>query len=180
MICKRLFSGESGCAIRGPKLSMIAAVDDRMGLASGGRIPWDVAGDRQFFRARTMGQSLIMGRRTFESLGGRVLDGRYCAVLSHGVVPVPEAWPSGTIFVARDLSSALVWCAARSDVVYVAGGGAVYCQAMMLADEIWLSRIGGDYRCDLFFPEIPQDFRRVGTEAHDGFDVEHWERCFSD
>lgn len=173
MICKRLFLSDGREKQSAVRVSMIAAVDSRMGLSLHGRIPWDVPCDRAFFRSRTLGQSVLMGRRTFESLGRRVLDGRYCAVLSHRKVDT-SAWPEGMLYVSPDLEAALEWCASRAAVVYVSGGSEVYRQMMARADELWLSRIDGDFGCDLFFPDIPDCFSLELSEICEGFRLEHW------
>ena len=162
---------ETSAAIR---LSMIAAVDARMGLSREGQIPWDHPSDRRFFREQTMGQCVLLGRRTFESLGNRVLDGRYCAVLSHRTMALPSGWPPGSVYVAPNIEAAISWCAQHGTNLYIAGGASIYAQTLALADELWLSRIEGDYRCDQFFPEIPKCFRIEHAEIRDGFVLEHW------
>ncbi|MBQ9242620.1 MAG: dihydrofolate reductase [Proteobacteria bacterium] len=174
MICKRLFSSDGGEVQSVIRVSMIAAVDSRMGLSAQGRIPWDVPGDRAFFRSRTYGQSVLMGRRTFESLAGRVLEGRWCAVLSHRALEGASRWPAGTLYSSPGLEAALEWCAARADIVYVSGGSEIYRLMMARADELWLSRIEGDFGCDLFFPEIPGCFALELSEPRDGFMLEYW------
>ena len=158
---------------------MIAAVDDNMGIARGGRIPWDVPGDRAFFREITMGCPLLVGRRTFDSWGGKPLPGRPCAVWTHHPENLETMINTGfnePMTVNTRLDVLLTWCKSFGNPVYACGGRQLYEAVFPMATGLILSRIPGDYGCDLLFPDVKPQFVLESTEARDGFNIERYIR----
>ncbi len=132
-------------------VSIICAMAENRVIGRGTVIPWDLPDDRARFRELTWGHPVIMGRRTFESLG-RPLPGRTNIVLSrdHGYRP------EGAV-AAGDLETALS-LAGNGNEVFICGGGEVYRQAMPLAGRIHLTLLHRVFAGNVFFPEIPADF----------------------
>lgn len=159
--------------IEGNRVVLIAAADDRMGLGRDRIIPWDVPADRAFFRRQTGGAAVMMGRITYEGLRDAPGFGwTPCAVLTH---QTGGAAQDGVVFGA-DPETLLAHCRASSQVVYCAGGASVYRAMRPQATDILLSRIGGDWDCDVFFfPIDPSEYRLEKTWAMPGFRLQ-WYR----
>lgn len=131
------------------KISLIVAMDNNRGIGKAGRLPWHLPADLKLFKQITMGHHLIMGRKTWESIG-RPLPGRTMIVLTHQ----PDYQPDGCI-VARSLDEGLdIALRNGEEEVFVIGGAQVFTQALPIADRIYLSRVEGVFEADASFPEI--------------------------
>lgn len=120
----------------------IAAVDDMGGLARRGEIPWQCPADREYFRRLTMGQTVLMGRKTWESIGHPLVERRN-VVASHN-----QALHIAGCEVIADAEQFLN----ITEDVWIIGGAELFREFVGLADEIYLSHIAGNYECDQFFP----------------------------
>jgi dihydrofolate reductase len=124
------------------RLSLILAADLGWGIGQGGQLPWRLPADLARFRALTMGKALIVGRRTYESIG-RPLPGRRMIVLSRSadfLAPGCEVVPS--------LAAALDRAEGHADEVFVGGGAAVFAEALPRADRVYLTLVLGVFACD--------------------------------
>lgn len=131
-------------------ISMIAAVSASGVIGAGGGIPWNIPEDLAHFRKVTTGSPVIMGRRTFESIG-RPLLGRYNIVVTSGSVPAESAASlEEAIEKARKAADSDEW---RSEI-FLIGGGRIYAEGMGIADRIYLTELYDDYHGDTYFPEI--------------------------
>jgi dihydrofolate reductase len=142
-------------------ISLIAAMAENRVIGRGPMIPWHLADDRRRFREITWGHPVIMGRKTFETLG-RPLPGRINIVLTRRVDYKPEG-----CLVAHDLEAALR-LAEGVEEVFICGGGEVYRQAMHRADRILLTVLHRNFDGDALFPEIPPHFTLVDREFVQG------------
>lgn len=147
--------------------SVIAAVDEKMGIGKGGVLPWRLSRDMQRFKEVTLVSSrpgkqnaVIMGRKTWDSLPQkfRPLPGRLNVVLtSRKDISLPDG-----VIGALSLNEALAALSARSDVadIFVIGGGMLYAQAVEsgYCRALFLTHIASDFSCDVFFPRIPSHF----------------------
>jgi len=118
---------------------IVAMTSDRV-IGRDGRLPWHVPGDLKFFKRTTMGHAVIMGRKTFESIG-KPLPGRRNIVMTRGegLADVP-ATPS--IDVVRSLEQALALCRDRDErKAFVIGGGQIYALALPVADEMIVTHV---------------------------------------
>jgi 2-amino-4-hydroxy-6-hydroxymethyldihydropteridine diphosphokinase len=137
-------------------LSMIACVDEQMGIGRQGKLLVHHAEDMQHFRQKTLGQVVIMGRKTLASLPeGKPLPGRINIVLSRSLV-------RDDVFVCRNLAE--LWTLLgklrmdEPDRKFICmGGGEVYSLLLPYAKELWLTEVAGEFAADTFFP------------AHEGF-----------
>jgi dihydrofolate reductase len=130
---------------------MIAALTRDLVIANQGRIPWHIPHDLKRFRELTLGKPVIMGRRTYESIG-RPLEGRDTIVLTNGFsVPsdVERLWPTHSVNAALDLAEQL---RGVDNEVMIAGGAEVYTAFMPLAERLYLSVVEPHYAGDTFFP----------------------------
>jgi dihydrofolate reductase len=142
------------------KRSIIAAVAANRVIGAGNRIPWRLPADLKRFKQLTMGHSLIMGRKTFESIG-RPLPGRTSIVVTHQDYAAPEG-----VLVARSVGEAL--SLARGDEVFIAGGAEIYRQTLPMSDRVYLTRLEHEFEGDTFFPETDWSGWRVAErERHE-------------
>lgn len=148
-----------------PKVSLVVAVARNGIIGADGDMPWRLSSDLKRFRALTMGHPVVMGRRTFASIG-KPLDGRFNVVLTRD-----PAFAAEGVAVASDLSSALNL--ARDDAkargsceIFVIGGGAVYAEALPLADRIYLTEVAAEPAGDTRFPVLdPATWAETSREA---------------
>ncbi len=178
--CSRQNMKYENKTLHATNIIMIAAVDDDMGIGRNGVIPWNVPEDRAFFKQQTMGHPLLVGRKTFESLGAHPLPGRAMGVLTHvPILGVPYAGQMqiNQAFVWSDSLDHLIrWAAAFEQPIFAAGGAQLYEQILPLADQILLSRISGSFECDVKFPPIPAAFRCVSKNWQSSFLLEKYIR----
>jgi len=131
------------------RLAVIAAVADNGVIGQGGGMPWHLPEDLARFRRRTMGHHVIVGRRTFESIG-RALPGRRVLVVTRGAPDLPT-----DVERAGSLEEALARAeAAGEEEAFVAGGAALYAAALPLADRLYVTRIHGEPAGDVLFPDL--------------------------
>lgn len=128
---------------------VVAAVARNRVIGHKGRVPWRIEADLRRFREMTMGHSVIMGHRTWSSIG-RPLDGRFSIVLSRD----PGFAPGGAT-VARSLDEALRIAGAQgTGIAVVIGGGEVFEAMLPLADVMELTEIEHDVEGDVRFPDF--------------------------
>ena len=141
-------------------LTAIAAMAKNRVIGNGNAIPWHVPEDFKFFKQTTMGGILLMGRKTYESIG-RPLPGRITVVLSRsGKLPAGTP-PSENLFCIRELSE--LENIVPEKKIFVAGGAEIYRQLLPLCSEIFLTTIDAEPDGDAFFPPFEEDFD-AGTE----------------
>ena len=148
------------------KVSIIAAVDRRMAIGFQNKLLFWLPNDLKRFKALTTGNTIIMGRKTFESLPKGALPNRRNIVLSsrpETVCPGAEVFPS--------LEAALQSCK-EDEHIYIIGGASVYRQALPFADELCLTEINDlAPKADAFFPEVsPAQWHEKIREAHPVYD----------
>lgn len=130
-----------------PRVYLVAAVAANGVIGANGKLPWHLPEDLKHFKVLTLGHPLIMGRKTWESLG-KALPGRENIVVTRA--PGYEA-PGASI--ASSLDGALALCAGEP-TVFVIGGGELYSAALPLADGLVLTEIQRDYAGDARFPRF--------------------------
>lgn len=140
-------------------MTLIAAVGNRGEIGRDGDLVWRIPADLRHFKELTLGQAVIMGRKTWESLPHRPLPGRLNIVLTRN-----GEYECDGALKASDLDEAVRLAAGR--IPFVIGGESVYRQALPLAQRIELTRIHAtDGKADAFFPPVnPEEWEM--TEAH--------------
>lgn len=146
-------------------LVLIAALASNRAIGRENRLLWRLPEDLKRFRALTSGHPVVMGRKTFESIG-RPLPNRPNLVITR-----QPAWTAPGVQVFGSLEAALE--AARvlpgSEEVFVIGGGEVYAQALPLADRLELTWVNGEFEADAFFPGFdPVEWIETAREEHSG------------
>jgi dihydrofolate reductase len=144
----------------GPRIYLIAAVAENGVIGIDGKLPWHLPEDLRHFKNLTLGHPIIMGRRTWESLG-KALPGRENIVVTR--TPGYEA-PGAAV--ATSLGAALALCAGES-VAFVIGGHQLFVESLPLAAGLVLTEILRTYEGDTWFPEVERSrWREVQREAH--------------
>ena len=144
-----------------PRVSLIAAMGSNRAIGIDNGLPWRLPADLRRFKALTMGHTLVMGRKTFESIG-RPLPGRTTIVVSRR----PDYAPEG-VLVAHSVEEALTK-AAGNEEVFIAGGEEIFRQTLEDADRMHLTWIEQDFPADAFFPEFDLSaWRLVEREDHE-------------
>lgn len=144
------------------KISIIAAVDRRMAIGFENRLLFWLPNDLKRFKALTTGHTIIMGRKTFESLPKGALPNRRNVVLSSNPA---TAFPETEVF--SSLEGALNSCR-EDEHVYIIDGESLYRQAIAFADELCLTKVDSEApEADAFFPEIdPAVWHEKSKEVH--------------
>lgn len=136
------------------RFKAIAAMSLNRVIGAGNRIPWHLPEDFKWFKRMTTGQTIVMGRKTYESIG-RPLPNRTTVVLSRSPFEVPGVrW-------ARDLSE--IHPDQEAGEVYICGGGQIYEQALPLCSDLYLTWVKREVEGDAFFPAFEDRFKRVET-----------------
>jgi dihydrofolate reductase len=149
------------------ELTLVVAIDAQRGIGIENRLPWHLPQDLAHFKRVTLGQPIIMGRKTFESIG-RPLPGRRNIVITRN-----PAWAHAGVETAHSLEAAveLVGAAPAS----IIGGAQIFEQAIGLATQMIVTEIDRAFACDTFFPPIApavwvETARERHTDASAGFD----------
>lgn len=130
------------------ELSIIVAIAENGVIGGKNELLWHIPDDLKRFKRITSGHSVIMGRKTFESIG-KPLPNRRNIVITRN----PEFGVDG-VEVANSLGAALEMTKIE-DEVFVIGGGEIYRQALPLATKLYITRVNDTYEGDTYFPEIP-------------------------
>jgi len=143
-------------------ITVLAAVGANLVIGRDGDMPWHLPEDLAHFKATTMGHTLLMGRKTYDSIG-RALPGRRTIVITR-----QPGWHAPSVEVAHSLPEALA-LAGPADV-FVVGGSEVYRQALPFADQMLLTEIEQSPEGDVYFPAFePADWHETSRDPHDGY-----------
>lgn len=142
-------------------LSIIAAINRNRGLGFGNRLLYWLPNDLKRFKALTTGHTIIMGRKTFESLPKGALPNRRNIVLTSQ----KKTFEGTECF--SSLQEALDACR-KEEEVFIIGGSSIYSEAMAFADRLYLTEVDDDQKpADVFFPEIKEtDWKEKSRECH--------------
>lgn len=142
-------------------LTHVAAMSQNRVIGTQNTLPWSIPEDLKFFRNTTKGHIMIMGRKTYDSIGAKPLPQRYHIVISrqdlqstHPLVKFVKTLEEA-IEVAKPLTAE--W----GEEVFIVGGGEIYKQSMNVTDKIYLTMIYQNFEGDTLYPEIPPDFELV-------------------
>ena len=148
------------------RIALVVAVAENGVIGRQGGLAWQLSSDLKFFRAITMNKPLIMGRKTFESIG-RPLDGRDNIVITRNT-----AFEAPGVLVAANLEDALELAHAKArdrsaDEISIIGGAQIYELTLPRADRIYLTEVHASPEGDTFFPKIDSaQWRETSRERH--------------
>jgi dihydrofolate reductase len=127
-------------------------MDERRGIGKQGRLPWRLSTDLKRFRQLTMGHHIVVGRKTYESIG-KPLAGRQMIIVTRDA-----DYKADGCFTAHSITEALELAGARGEAeLFICGGTEVYAQTLDLAERIYLTQVHADCDADTFFPEFNRD-----------------------
>lgn len=158
-------------------ISIIVAIADGGVIGGENSLLWHISEDLRRFKAITTGHPVVMGRKTYESIG-RPLPNRVNVVVSRNRdMQIAGCEVVGSLDEAVKLFS-------ESEEIFIIGGGEIYRQAMPIADKLYLTRVHCEYKGDTFFPEInPDEWQLIDKESFDRgdkfeypFEFENFER----
>ena len=161
-----------------PEIVLIAAIAEKNRvIGKDGKLPWYISPDLKRFKRLTIGHSVVMGRKTFESilqrLGKPLPERRNIVLTSNRSIHYPEVETFGSIEAALEALS-------DEPMVFIIGGESVYEKTFRLADRLELTIVEGDYEGDAFFPAyqhlIGERFHLVDKEQREGYFFETYKR----
>ena len=159
----------AGTGTRARRVSGIAALDDEYTIGAGNRLPWRIPEDSRRFRTLTMGHPVIMGRRTYESIGA-ALDGRLNVIVTRAANYVGP----GCVIVSSIEAALRTAYDADDEEVFIAGGGEIYRQTIDLCDRLYLTLVRGRFGGETKFPDYTAFHRQIYRQpGHDG--THHYE-----
>nr|AIA13970.1 Dihydrofolate reductase [uncultured bacterium] len=129
-------------------ISLLVAMDEKRGIGKSGGLPWRLSSDLKRFRELTMGHHIIVGRKTFESIG-RPLPGRVMIIITRSESIAVEG-----CFIARSVEEAVGLARERGESeLFICGGAEIYAETLGAADRMYLTLVHADSEADTFFPE---------------------------
>jgi dihydrofolate reductase len=142
-----------------PRITLIVAMDRQRGIGIANQLPWRLPEDLAHFKRTTTGHAIIMGRKTFDSIG-RPLPGRRNIVVTRN-----PAWQKEGVLTAPTPEQACA-LARHEQEAFIIGGAELFVQTIALADRMIVTEIDAQFECDTFFPEVDREtWRETGREA---------------
>jgi dihydrofolate reductase len=142
-----------------PRITLIVAMDRKRGIGIANQLPWRLPEDLAHFKRTTTGHAIIMGRKTFDSIG-RPLPGRRNIVVTRN-----PAWRHEGAMTASTPEQARA-LARNEQEAFIIGGAELFAQTIALADRMIVTEIAGQFACDTFFPEVDAaSWRETGRES---------------
>ncbi|MBI3478804.1 MAG: dihydrofolate reductase [Nitrosomonadales bacterium] len=143
-----------------PRISIVVAMARNRTIGANNTLPWHLPADLKHFKTLTMGHHIVMGRKTYESIG-KPLPGRTSVVVSRNAdYSIPG------VIVVNSLEAALAACG-NDEEIFVIGGAELYRQAVKLADRIYLTEIDADISGDAHFTELDYAlWQETGRASH--------------
>lgn len=146
-----------------PILSIICAIAENRAIGKNNQLLWHIKKDFDFFKKKTLGHVLLMGQKTYESIG-KPLPGRKTVVITNNPEFTVE---HKDVYIARSLEEGIEKSKVlESEEIFVCGGGSVYMQTIDIADKLYLTIVKGSFEADTFFPEYSQ-FKNIISERED-------------
>ncbi|KOO48839.1 dihydrofolate reductase [Viridibacillus arvi] len=147
-------------------ISLIVAHDENNVIGLNNAMPWHLPGDLAYFKRTTMGKPMIMGRKTFESIG-KPLPGRTNIVITRD-----EEYAREGIIIVHSLEEALAQAEKESEEIMIIGGEQIFRMTLPMADRLYVTKIEKQYEGDTFFPSYGDEWQVVSqsevNETEDG------------
>jgi dihydrofolate reductase len=140
-------------------VSLIWAMAKNRVIGIENRLPWKLPADMKWFRQHTLGKPIIMGRKTFESFGGKPLPERKNIVITQDKTYQPD-----NVKVTRSIDEALTLCGDEEEVMII-GGMSLYKQTLPIADRLYMTLVDAEPAGDAWFPEFDLG-QWIETEKH--------------
>ena len=142
-------------------VTMVVAIAENNAIGKNNQLLWHLPKDLKHFKTITSGHTVIMGRKTFDSVGKPLPNRRNIVVTRNRELSI------GNVEVVNDLATALELCSGEQEV-FIVGGAEIYKQAMKDTGRIYLTVVHASFEADTFFPEIDHDIWKViASESHE-------------
>jgi dihydrofolate reductase len=152
-----------------PRWIAVVAVADNGVIGRDDQLPWKLRSDLRRFKSMTMGHCLLMGRKTFQSIG-KPLPGRQTIVLSR----TGFACPFPQVKIAATLAEVAALVVPPADIMVV-GGAEIYSLALPLCNELWITRVRAEVQGNVFFPTVDwSQWNRVHYESIQAGEADQW------
>jgi dihydrofolate reductase len=160
-------------------ITLVVAASDNNVIGKDNQLLWHLPKDMRFFKNTTWAMPIVMGRKTFESMGSRLLPGRLNIILTN-----QTDYEQAGARIVHSLTEA-IQLAEKEDYkeLMVIGGGQIYEMALPIANKIWLTRVHTNIEGDTFFPMLNEDWVKKSSDAFStdekhafSFDIECWKR----
>ncbi len=147
-----------------PLISIIAAMDQKRGIGKNNTLPWHIPEDLKRFKDITLGHPVIMGRKTYNSIGKPLPKRTNIIVSSNQHLIEPGC------LTAHSLSQAIEQGrnSPGSDEIFIIGGGQIFTQGLPFVNKLYLTIVQGDFNADVFFPDY-SEFKHIKYESHNQF-----------
>lgn len=143
-----------------PRITLIVAAAENNAIGKNNQMPWHLPNDFKYFKSNTIDHTIVMGRKTFESIG-RGLPQRRNLVLTTDLT-----FNADDIDIATNIQEMLRSCRDEKEI-FIIGGAQIYKQTLPLADKVLLTRVHTHLDGDAFFPELPAaQWKLISQEAH--------------
>ncbi len=161
------------------KISLVVAAAENNGIGKDNKLPWHLPNDLKFFKNTTWGMPVLMGRKTFESLG-KPLNGRINMVLTR-----QNGWKAEGAITVHSVSDAKLFCEANDyKELFIIGGAEIFDQTIDKADKLYLTRVHATPEVDVYFPIFDQRAWQLRNSKEYAADEKHaypytfqlWER----
>ncbi|RUM92909.1 MAG: type 3 dihydrofolate reductase [Thiomicrospira sp.] len=147
---------------KGMNIAMIVAMDKNRIIGADNDMPWHLPDDLKFFKANTVNKPVIMGRKTFESIGSKPLPKRRNLIITRNV---DYAVSGAEVF--HTVEEALNSCKSEAEII-IMGGGQLYAQMMPFANKLYVTLVDVEVTGDTVFPEwLASEWQEVSKERHD-------------
>ncbi len=154
-------------------ITLIAAIGNKNALGKNNQLLWKLPKDLKHFKTLTENHPVVMGRKTYESIG-KALPNRTNIVVSR-----KENWFQEGILIVSTLKEALKFAKKINEDFFVIGGGEIYKQTMDAAEKLEITKVEGDFEADTFFPKIdPKIWQKTNEECHSKDDKNEYDFCF--
>jgi dihydrofolate reductase len=142
------------------KLSIIVAVSGNNAIGKNNQLLWHLPADLKHFKEITTGHTIIMGRKTYDSIG-KPLPNRRSIIITRNADLIIEG-----VEVVTSLANAIALCT-RDEEAFIIGGAEIYQQALPLSTHIYLTRVHRNYEADAFFPALnPADWKEINSVTY--------------
>lgn len=159
------------------KINLIVAAAENNAIGKDNKMLWRLPDDFKYFKKNTVGHSIIMGRKTFDSIGKALPERRNIVITRN------HNWTEEDVDVANSVDDILIYCRDEREI-FIIGGANIYKQTLPLAQKVFLTRVHSRIDGDSFFPELPtSEWKLTSSEKHHkdekhayDFTFEVWER----
>lgn len=157
-------------------ITLIAALDENNLIGNSGKLPWKIKEDMEFFKKTTTGNAVIMGRKTYESIG-KPLKHRKNIIISK---TLPKGYLQDGVIVFEEFDMETIQKNSLRWDYFIIGGREIYKESLekSIPERLLISRIKGSYIGDTYFPDIPKNYELKETFILlENVFVEEWKRC---